>query len=471
MVPSQIRPATLALATSALALSAAVAAASFGCGLGKNDDTDGQRLNDGVSPWVQHGNLELCIDGALLGADDGGDPGVCSAADVGRRGCEADGDCQGDESCVCGSCTARLCQFTSECPTGLSCVGNPRRCARRCTEDVDCPVTQLCDVTVCRTPCVESTECAAGEVCLAGLCGSIGCGPDAPPCGPGESCALQRRAGIASAPAALAADGQTVLYVGLTDPDGQQSILRAGSVDGLRFVADPAEPVLVAAAGGQLGAPSPLVLPDGSTALFYELDGGSIGRAMSTDGRRFAPGDTVLEATEAWHDGRVGAPGAVVVEGTVMLFYEGGDAAGIGLAIGPPTGPFRSASAEPFVSPTLVEDAERWSGVVRVGAPWPVVVETVLGERELRLFFGGRALTLPARRDAGPDDSIAVAITRLDDPAAPALERWPHNPVFARTRNFEPLQEADPSVVTRDGVSWMYFASDEGLHVARHPPR
>jgi hypothetical protein len=102
-----------------------------------------------------------------------------------------------------------------------------------------------------------------------------------------------------------------------------------------------------------------------------------IARFHAVDGRSFpASGDIVLTATEDWEGGHVGAPSAVVVNGSAWLFYEGAN--GIGVAKVDASGAFAPRS-EPVLSASSVA----WSGGVAPRSPGVVV----LRDGSLRMFF------------------------------------------------------------------------------------
>jgi hypothetical protein len=179
----------------------------------------------------------------------------------------------------------------------------------------------------------------------------------------------------------------------------------------------------------------------------------------------------------------VASPAAVVVDGKVFLFYEGGDGAGIGLYTARGTraatqGDFDPAGDSPLFAVADLKDPEHWVAQDRMGAPWPVLHRTALGDRQLRLFFAanGREKTAPRDEDTGKipmNRSIGVAIGSIPANGADAeiaYELWPFNPVLAGLESLAPLVEDEPSVV-RHGEQWrMYHQSEDGLVLATNPP-
>ncbi len=327
---------------------------------------------------------------------------------------------------------------------------------------------------MCTSLCRSPDECQSGELCLSGRCVVLACGPSGPACGGGEVCDVQLEVGRLRGPAALESNGVTVLYAELGASDGSSSIIRAESEDGVRFQTEPDVAVVTPDPDQtSVGAPGPVAI-DGEVHLFYEVDdGASIARRIAPDGQSFGPATTVLVPTEAWEAGRVGAPAAARVGTRTMLFYEGGDAQGIGFAVAE-SGVFLRVNA-PVLRAVDFDSPPEWRGVERLGQPWAVVVDSLLGDRTLRLFVSGVGVenTAPRQADGGPPArnlSIGVAIA----PAAsepPELEVWPFNPVLGELEALAPAAESSPTVV-RVGTEWrMYFESPSGLSMAAHPPR
>jgi len=455
------------------------ALALVACGALEQKERSGQRLADGVSPYRRAAAVEVCQGSAeiVATAPPTGEQGVCRPADRSVQGCGRDADCGSREACVCGRCTVRLCEFSRDCPAHLSCAGSaPRRCTTRCSSDGDCERGERCQDGLCTKACAGATECSDGELCLGARCTVIACGPGGATCGAGETCDLERIQGALRAPAAFVAKGRTILYTELQRPDGTALILRAESTDGRHFRAVPEAPVLEPeVAGMRIGAPAPVVEPE-RIVLYVELDGTKIGRAVSTDGMTFGPVETVLGPTQAWEAGRVGAPSALRIGSRSLIFYEGGDGAGIGAYVSAAEGSFEPMSDQPLLTSESFENPAYWASLGAVSAPFAIAVDTALGERELRLFVAGRGRenTAPRSSDGGAppqNSSIGVAVAPLRDlDSGLTFQVFPYNPVLADLENLVPIAETQPSVIRSAGEWRMYYESDDGLFVATNPP-
>jgi hypothetical protein len=460
------------LVRSALLLACAPLAA---CGFLGFDGFDGTPVADGLAPFGPDEAVTLCVEGARI-AQTTRPPGLCRAEGHESAACETDAECVAPEACVCGKCTAKLCDFSSECPEGTVCSGSPRRCLLRCTEDEECGHLGVCESGTCLRACADQAECAVGELCLAARCRAIACGPSGPNCGPGEVCAHQLLAAEASGPSALSDDdGQVVLFVGLVEDGSVESaIYRFVSSDGVAFVAYPAEPVLLPADGAiAFTAPSAIRTETG-LRLYYEVDGGdAIALAIdpSGAGASFGPGQTVLVPTEAWEGGRVGSPGAVEIDGEVLLTYEGGDGAGIGFAL--ESGGAVANAQTPSLVPADLEDPVRFSDVTAVGDPFVYIFEGESGRRVLRLYVGAMGIAQPASPGGTFDEanlSIAVAGAMLDGSADTlVLEAHTANPIYGRVQNFSPQDETGPSLIWHGGSYLLYIDTPEGIRVAANP--
>lgn len=452
---------------------------SIGCGALGEPEQNGHRLADGLAPYRRAAKVEVCQGTAELvaAAPSSGEQGVCRPADRALRTCTSQTDCGTHESCICGRCTVKLCEFSLECPNDLKCAGSaPKRCARRCDDDTRCEGGERCIDGICQTECTDTSGCGEGELCFGGKCTVIACGPSGPSCSAGQVCDLARVEGALRAPSVLVTGGLTVLYAEI-ERQGTIGVLRAESRDGRRFVAVPEAPVLVPQAGQtRIGTPSAIVTSSG-VELFVDVDGTSIARSESADGIGFGPVETVITPTAAWEVGSVAAPGAVRIGTRVFVFYEGGAGAGIGAYLSDGGGAFVPAFDGPILTLADFDNPPHFTALERVGAPSAVVVETALGKQELRLFVDarGREDTDPMTPDGGAPpitSSIAVAATDLDDTGS--FSRFtvsPYNPVLAELVNLAPVNEAQPSVVFA-GSEWrMYYESDDGLYFATNPPR
>jgi hypothetical protein len=446
-----------------------------GCGFLGIDGFDGTPIDDGLAPFGPERAVMLCIEGAQV-ADTTRPPGLCRADDHVSAACDEDADCTAPEACVCGKCTAKLCEFSTECPEGTVCSGSPRRCLLRCTQDDECGFLGVCESGTCLRACAEQSQCAVGELCLAARCRAIACGPGGPNCGPGEVCTHQLLSAEASGPSAVLREGRVVLFVAIVESGTAESaIYRFVSDDGLQFFADPAAPVLTA---GELGAvsvaaPSALVTGDG-LLLFYEVDGGA-SIALATDpsgvGASFGASQVVLSPAETWEGGRVASPGAFELDGEVILAYEGGDGAGIGFAN--PSGSTYTNAATPSLTPSDLEDPERFSSVTEVRDPFPYVVTAESGRRVLRLYLGAMGIAQPAEPGGTFDESnlsIAAAGAEIDGPVGSlVLQRYSANPIYGRVQNFRPQDETAPSLVLHGERYLLYMDTPEGLRVAVNP--
>jgi hypothetical protein len=454
------------------------ACAALHCGALEQPDRTGHELADGIGPFRHAARVEICFGTAELvaAAPSSGEQGVCRPAQAAEKACATQAECQSREACVCGRCTAKLCQFSRDCPAGSSCGGSaPRRCVQRCVTAGDCSQGEICLDAVCSASCENAGSCQQGELCLGGRCVVIACGPAGPSCGDGERCDLALEQGQVRAPSVLVHGSRTVLYAGLERSDGTTAILRAESDDGRRFRAVPDVPVLVPATGQtRVAAPAALAEP-GGVSLFFEVDDArAIHRAFAPDGITFDAATEAIVPAAAWEAGRVGSPGAVRVGGALFLLYEGGDGAGIGAYWDDGSG-LRAVADAPLLTRESLEQ-NVWTAIERIGGPSPVVAEGALGNDALRVFFAGRGreLSAPKPADGGPapvNGSIAVAAATLAS-VGPGitLELSRFNPVLAGIENLAPLVEDQPSIV-HVGEEWrLYYESDNGLAYATNPP-
>jgi hypothetical protein len=445
------------------------------CGFLGLDDFDGTPVDDGLAPFGPDQAVTLCIEGAQI-SQTTRPPGLCRAEGHESSACDDDSDCAAPEACLCGKCTAKLCEFSTDCPDGTVCSGSPRRCLLRCAQDEECGFLGVCESGTCLRACAEQAQCAVGELCLAARCRAIACGPGGPNCGPGEVCTQQLLSAEASGPSALQSGGQVVLFAAVVeDGSAEGAIYRFVSDDGLEFVADPPEPVLVAGdiGAGTISAPS-VLRTDAGLVIFYEVDGGaSIARAIDPSGAgvTFGASQVVLTPTEAWETGRVASPGAIEIDGEIILAYEGGDGAGIGFASAS-GGTFANAPA-PSLVPGDLEDPEHFSDVTEVHDPFPYVVTTESGRRVLRLYLGAMGIARPAVPGGTFDESnlsIAAAGAEIDAPIGSlTLERHPANPIYGRVQNFRPQDETAPTLVFHGDRYLLYIDTPIGIRVAANP--
>ncbi|MCA9524350.1 MAG: hypothetical protein KC609_25455 [Myxococcales bacterium] len=252
--------------------------------------------------------------------------------------------------------------------------------------------------------------------------------------------------------AVLAVDGRYRMWFAATR-DGETAIYVATSDDGLRFVAEPT-PLLRPSAdwhGTSLAAPS-IVRRSGGFELYLEAnDGTAIARASSLDGTAFvlepAP---VLSPGLDWEEGRVASPSAVLDGERLLLFYEGGQGKGIGLALSEGGAAFVK-SPQPLLAPS--GDEGRWDTTF-IGTPRVIRVVQVTGRPIFRLYFAGGK---DARRSigyAGSFDGLQFS---------PFVE----NPIFVPRENV-----IEPCVIPFQSGFMMYFnrisGSRTGIFLAGH---
>jgi hypothetical protein len=448
----------------------------LGCGfLGVGDDLDGTPVADGLAPFGPDEATVLCVEGARV-TETTRPPGLCRAEGQEPTSCDSDSDCELPEACVCGSCTMKLCEFSTECPEGTVCSGSPRRCLLRCESDDECGPLGVCENGTCLRACAAQDECSVGELCLAARCRSIACGPTGPNCGPGELCASQLLRGEATGPSAVLGDAEIVLFASLSELGSDEAaIYRFVSANGIAFFADPTTPVLSPSASGALrfAAPSAIFTDDG-LRIFYEVDdGAAIETALDSSGTgtSFGGSEVVLTPGEAWEGGRVASPGAMLVDGEILLAYEGGEGEGIGFALSS-GGSFTNATA-PSLVPADLEDPERFTDVTEVRDPFPYVAVSDSGRRVFRLYVGAMGIARPASTGGTFDQanlSIAAAGAVIDGPIdALVLEAHGANPIYGRVQNFRPQDETGPSLLEYEGRFLLYFDSPEGIRVAENP--
>lgn len=137
----------------------------------------------------------------------------------------------------------------------------------------------------------------------------------------------------------------------------------------------------------------------------------AIRRSVAEDGRSFdRQTAVVLEASEPWESGTIGAPGALVVGGEVWLYYEA--AGGIGLA--------RSADGVAFVKaagPVLAAATSGWDAGAAPRSPSVIA----LPAGGFAMFYEAEAAGVRAIGEARSDDGLAW--TRVGD--GPALAPGP----------------------------------------------
>lgn len=426
-----------------------------GCGFLPEDDFTGARIGDGIAPWTDLGPAPACLGNQFLGPPTSAPGGFCFDRNQVEDPCTGDDDCASRETCVCGRCTVAYCTTASDCGGGRTCSFSENRCDVGCADATDCAPGEECFNGVCRGRCDTSAECQTGEVCNSrNYCVTADCADDSG-CMSSERCHVQRVPRLVLEPFAVARAlaPRLVLYVELGDAvQPQRTIWRAVSDDGVHFELEPAQPVLDDA--GAAHAPS-IVRTADAWLLYYEAgDGAAIKVSSSPDGTSFAPGTVVL--TGGSGPAAVHAPSAVLLpDGSVAVYYQVGDGAAIALATGAPggaltaRGPVLTASAVSV--PETAPGAPFWTDVVAVKSPHAAVTEGP-GGPSLRLWYSafgresgdsdqfGMSVPIP------PTYSVGYALARQGDPTA--LARWPYGPVVDRVDAFlDHKEELGPGVV------------------------
>ncbi|MCA9772418.1 MAG: hypothetical protein KC466_08415 [Myxococcales bacterium] len=168
--------------------------------------------------------------------------------------------------------------------------------------------------------------------------------------------------------------------------------------------------------------------------LYYAVNGARIELATSADGITWTITGGVLEATEAWEGGRVSGPAIIRRGAEFLLYYEGGDGAGIGLATSSDGVNFVKSAANPLLAP-----AAAWEQG-RIGDP-SVAFDFDGGLQMVFDGAGGRGLGAARSIDG-------VAWDRIDAlPATPEVD-----PVIAPggAESFDRDRVADPSLLIED---------------------
>lgn len=195
--------------------------------------------------------------------------------------------------------------------------------------------------------------------------------------------------------------------------------------------------------GGQVGAPSVVARGD-ARELFYEAAGG-LGVARSEDGVAFVSADEpVLDpAAVPWAEGPLESPGALLLpDGSYRLFFhtQSRGATVIGVA--------RSDDGRVFEDAEIALSPGRADGVIDgagVADPSPILAESAEGRQIVYLYYaasatdGKRSIGLAARFFTGVDDE----------------ERYEKNPqaMFAPSGSLEPRA---PTVARFESVSFLF---------------
>lgn len=457
-----------------------------GCGFAPSPDFTGKRAGDGIAPWQDLGPVEVCFGDQFLGPPDGPPGGFCESVETPETPCNTDGDCRSRESCQCGRCTVAYCSAASDCGDGRVCSFSEHRCDTTCSITDECAAAEDCFNGTCQGRCHTTADCQGGEVCNSlNYCVVAACSDDGA-CLGGETCRVQRTPRQAQGPDALATDdssARVVLYVELADAFqlDHRHIYRAASPDGRLFTVSPATPILDDGLDNR--APS-VVHTAAGWFLYYEYDAGAELRvARSADGTTFSAPTTALAGGTggtALH-----APSAVVLpDGSVAVYFQIGDGSAIGLATGPVGGKLalRGPVLRPadVIVPVTTMDAPFWTDVVAITSPHAAITDGADGP-SLRLWFSafghesadsfqfGKVVPIP------PNYSIGYAHASV---AAPdQLTPWPFGPVFDRVDAFlDHRDDLDPAVVqlraggAPDDAYLLYYVDADRVTGAMGPP-
>jgi hypothetical protein len=440
-------------------LSAIVVAA---CGLAGSGEGPRAVPSDGVGNFGSSAPIELCLGSARVVSPSAstGAGAVCVAQGAKARACSSDAACVGIERCVCGRCIVEACLGGTACGEGRVC--RDKRCTTACAVDSECAAGERCASGGCARSCSSDAGCHFGERCddLDGACVTQICSEQIH-CSSNDSCEAEQVPGELHEPEVATIDGASVAFVEIRSGGASPTaaVYRARA-EGRRWTADPATPVLTPGSGESLGAPS-VIVREGSVELFFAT-GGTIGRAISSDGGRTFMRDAAptLIAEKAWEQGFVGSPAAVLRDGATLLFYEGGPRAGVGLARIDAGGHAVRAFDHAVIAATDVEDPGAWRGVTEVGSPYAVVVDDAV-----RVYFTARgiegldATAGDASLPADANDSIGLFSSRdLVHFAA-----HPGGPVFARVANLRAyLGEREAAVrVPLEGAAEVVFVATD----------
>ncbi len=450
-----------------------VCPSALACGLLVPEDLVERGRRDEVSGFVAGAGVEVCFDGTPVVSSSQAKDGplsVCLAEGDAARSCGPGGTCGVGERCVCGRCITRPCRTSTECGPGELCQAN--RCVSACTNDRDCGQGERCSAGGCARPCATGADCPFGERCSTfdGTCVVKLCG-DVVGCGGTDVCVPQQVVADLREPHAMRWRGDRVAYIevrgGPAGPDGC-SIFRARMVDNRRWVVDPTTAVVAPGAGdaGCLGAPSVVPGGDGVVLVASRGDGSGIVRAWSHDGVEFVREEAlVLGPVHAWEAGWVGAPGIAAWSGGIVMVYEGGRGAGIGIARLGSSGADR-VSEQPWLMPANFEDPVLWRHVERVGSPSAVAHEgALLVYLTVRGVEGSDAVTKAGEvYVADANDSIGLASTR----DLLGVEVFSGGPVLARRTNLRAyLGEAEPALFLEGGASWLVYAASDATGAQR----
>jgi hypothetical protein len=243
-----------------------------------------------------------------------------------------------------------------------------------------------------------------------------------------------------------------------TDPDPgapATAIVRHEALDGRSLDRAPVT-VLEATQpweGGTVGAPSPLRV-DGEIWLFYAGADG-IGLATSSDGASFTRvGDAPILTAVAggWETGPPASPGAIRLEdGSFQLFYEAPSVAGaaIGLATSPDGVSWVRSGDAPVIA--------AGDGVDAAGAraPWSIFADTAEGRRLQLVYYGALA-----------DDGRATIGMAAREGTTGPFQRAA-GPVFGTSGSLGP---GEPCVMRYDAFTLLFVTQKAGTSSAQQYP-
>lgn len=433
-----------------------------GCGYLPEDDFTGKRAGDGIAPWADLGPAQVCLGNQYLGPAAAAPGGLCLPLNSSETPCVRDGDCRSREACVCGRCSVAYCATASDCAADRVCTFAENRCDIACFTGADCPDGAECFNGVCRGRCIDVSDCQTGEVCNSrNYCVSADCADD-DGCLAGERCSVQRipRQVVEPSPVLDRSEpAPIVLYLEISDALqlDQTAIWRAVSVDGRHFQMSPAQPVVED--GTTARAPSVIQTPDG-WAMYYEQGGGlEIRVVTSTDGVSWsAPVTAIVGGVDA---AAARAPSAVLLpDGTVAVYYQVANGTRIALATGPVGGALEYQGTALDPADVQIEpsgsDSPFWDDIVRVTSPFAALTESADGP-SLRLWFAaygresGDSVQFGEIVPIPPNYSVGYAVALAGDPLD--LVAWPYGPVVDRISAFlSHHEELGPGVVQLPGT-------------------
>lgn len=199
--------------------------------------------------------------------------------------------------------------------------------------------------------------------------------------------------------------------------------------------------ILTSPSDGQRGGPSFVRDADGTFQIWSELrssDGSSeilwnrMTLARGTQCRDFdvsvTPDRTVLSATAGWEAGSVGAPMVLAADGLYRMWFEGGDYAGIGLAVSSDGVSWTRGSA----GPVLIPDQSWEAGTI--GSP-----SVVFHDGLYRMWYDGNVRGARAIGYADSPDGVT----------------WTKRDAFGRAS--APGFFAVAPVLTADQTTWEFY--------------